>query len=208
MREDRNEQRSSQLISEAPILAAETLRNSTQTSAAAAPAKPEERLPLFLRVFGGTLLSIAALGCITLCQYFNNSLHEIRNDFGHLNEDLRKELSHLAEAQADLVKKEEFNARMKAVWDNTKDIKADMTTLALLKDRCTMLEERLKAGEAERKTHAKEFQEKELKANDDERKEVLKQLLRLRERLAIIEDRQVATPGVNPAVHRVEDPRK
>ena len=45
-----------------------------------APAKGEERISLFWRVFGGTLLSIAALVVITLYQQFNGSLNELRVD--------------------------------------------------------------------------------------------------------------------------------
>ena len=44
-----------------PTLEVETLRQAAPTAAAAASPKGEERLPIFWRIFGSTVLSIAAL---------------------------------------------------------------------------------------------------------------------------------------------------
>ena len=77
-----------------------------ETRQASEEPKPKDKeedkgIPVFWRIFGGTMLSIAALVCITVYQQFNNGIN-----------DLRKELSGEHEARADLVKKEELNTRL------------------------------------------------------------------------------------------------
>jgi hypothetical protein len=138
-----------------------------------------------------------------VCQYFNNSLNELRSDLIHLNSDVHKELSRMSEAQGDLVKKEEFNIRMKSAWDGLKAVQSDLGTVAVLKDRSAIVEQRLKVEEEECKELAREMQRlRELKARDDERKELLRELQELRERLAVVEGRQGSGPAVKSAVHR------
>ena len=82
-------------------LMAETLRNGAGRDVAAPPAKGEEKISVFWRVFGGTILSIVALVVITVYQQFSSSLAELRNDMIRSNE-----------ARAELLKKDEFNSRM------------------------------------------------------------------------------------------------
>ena len=89
------------------ILTAEALRGSAQ---AAPPAKGDERLPLFWRVFGGTLLSIVALVCITIVQQIFASVSELRTN-----------LAHLQEAQSGLVKKDEYSARSTNMWNGIRE---------------------------------------------------------------------------------------
>jgi hypothetical protein len=133
----------------------ETLRS----GAAAAQAKGEERISLFWRVFGGTLLSIAALVVVTVYQQFSNSLLDLRNSITHLNE-----------SRAELLQKDEFNSRMTSVWNGIKDMQAANATVASLRERSALLEQQLKAAE-------------------DERKDMTRQLQQLRERLAVVEGR-------------------
>jgi hypothetical protein len=137
----------------APIMAAETLRP-----------KSEEPFSPFWRIFGATILSIAALVAITVCQYFNNSLAG-----------LRKDLNRLAESSADLLKKDEYNLRMKSVWDVIKDDQAEKAKVSALVERCAFLQQR----------------QKELQ---DELKKSMLELQRLRERLATVEGRQGGKP--------------
>jgi uncharacterized protein (DUF3084 family) len=136
--------------------ASETLRIG---AAAGAAGKGEERISLFWRVFGGTLLSIAALVVVTVYQQFSNSLFELRNDMIHLNE-----------SRADLLRKDEFNTRMNAVWGSMKDLQTAEAPLTALRERSALLEQQLKAAE-------------------DERKELTRQLQQMRERLAVVEGR-------------------
>jgi hypothetical protein len=183
-----------------PVLAAETLRNAAPAVEATPVAKGEERIPLFWRVFGGTLLSIAALVVLTLGQQFHNSLNELRADLEHLNSDLRKDMSRLSETYGDLVKKDEFSARMRSVWDSIKDLQTDKESFTALKERCAIMQARLQADEDNCKDLTRELQQlREARAREEERTELLRELQRLRERLAAMEGRQAAS--VAPSVH-------
>jgi hypothetical protein len=142
---------------------AETLRNGS--AAAAAAGKGEDRISLFWRIFGGTLLSIAALVVVTVYQQFSNSLFEIRNDMTRLNE-----------SRADLIKKDEFNTRMTSVWNSMKDFQTTTTAVTGMRERSALLEQQLKTAE-------------------DERKELTRQLQQLRERLAAVEGRVKGKSG-------------
>jgi septal ring factor EnvC (AmiA/AmiB activator) len=125
----------------------ETLRNGA-ASGTATPVKGEERISLFWRVFGGTLLSIAALVVVTLYQQFGNSLLELRNDMIRLNE-----------AHADMIKKDEFNNRMNSVWNNMKDLQTANASVAGLRERTVLLEQQLKDAGSERKELSRELQQ-------------------------------------------------
>lgn len=173
------------------ILVAETLRDSVPNRAARKPKKKptdaEERVSVFWRIFGGTLLSIAALVVLTICQHFNNVLNELRGDLGRLNDELRKDMSHLDadlrkdlgrlnEVQGEGVKKEEFNSRLKSVWDGMKEVQVLSTAVTALKERDMIREQHLR--------------------EENDRKELVRELQLLRERLANLEGKQA---GGNPA---------
>jgi len=149
------------------LLTAESLRAGAEESRQPeAPAKGEERMSLFWRVFGGTLLSIAALVVITFYQQFNGSLNELRGDILRLNE-----------ARGDLVKKDELNTRMTSVWNGLSDAKAGGSGLAALREKQALHDQQIKQME-------------------DERKDLLREVQLLRERVAKLEGRQA---GVKPA---------
>lgn len=73
--------------------------------------KEEEKIGLFWRVFGGTLLSIVALVAITLYNNLHSGISELRAEIGKLNE-----------ARADLVKKDDFQARLTTNYDRIQSI--------------------------------------------------------------------------------------
>jgi hypothetical protein len=151
----------------AALVTAETLRGSANyVLPSPLAAKSEEKLPLFWRVFGGTMLSIAALICITVYQQFNNSLI-----------DLRKEINAQHEARADLVKKDELNSRMTPLWSSLKETQAANGEIAALKERCTMLQD-------------------QLKAMDTDRKQLTGEIQQLRDRLVLLEGRLEPRPTV------------
>lgn len=77
----------------------------------------EERMSLFWRVFGGTILSICALVGITLFNNFSSSLSELRSDINRINE-----------ARGDLVKKDEFNTRISTNYDRVQQLQTQNTT--------------------------------------------------------------------------------
>ena len=63
--------------------AAETLR---VPQVASEQHRPEEKISLFWRVFGGTILSITALVTIQAYQALANNIHELRSDQNRLRE--------------------------------------------------------------------------------------------------------------------------
>ena len=77
------------------------------------------------------------------------------------------------EAQGDLVRKDEFNTRLTSVWNSVSQAQA-------LKDSVVSLQERVQA------------REQQLKAAEDEHKELVREVQKLRERLAVLEGRQAA----------------
>ena len=103
----------------ANLLAAETLRNGAESAAAAESPRGEERLSIFWRVFGGTLLSIAALVVITVYNQFSTTLT-----------DLRKELNQLYENRAELLRKDEFTTRLNSVWAGMKELQTANQSLS------------------------------------------------------------------------------
>ncbi|HLN29448.1 MAG TPA: hypothetical protein VK395_16985 [Gemmataceae bacterium] len=148
------------------VQAASVLRGYENREALSSP-KPEDRISLFWRVFGGTLLSIAALVCITLYQQFTSTISELRNNLNNLNQ-----------SRGDLVKNDDFNTRMTSLWGTVKELEASTVVTSALKERSELMEQQLKAGEEERKDMAHEIQQ-------------------MRERLAVLEARQaVGAPSV------------
>jgi hypothetical protein len=122
------------------LQAAETLRSVAAACAqekARSEPRGEEKISVFWRVFGGTLLSIAALTVMTVYQQFSTNLNE-----------LRAAINHLSEVQADLVKKDDLNTRSMALWTSIKESGGD---LALLKTKAALLESQTQASEKERK---------------------------------------------------------
>jgi hypothetical protein len=148
---------------------AESLRNAVDSSQAQGKLKPEDRVSMFWRVFGGTLLSITALVGITLYQQFSNSISELRTS-----------LSRLTESRADFVKVEDCNTRFTAVWNNMKELQAANAAVLALKERSALLEQQVKASE-------------------EERKELTRELQQLRERQAALEGRQASAATPPPA---------
>jgi len=148
--------------SESVVVAASTLRG--PETGAAEPVKvghPDDRLSMFWRVFGGTILSILALIAVTVYNNLQSNVTE-----------LRVELSRSNEARAELVKKEEFNARTQTMWDRLQalqELKATVSGLKeqvatygekqgdvkALRDQLAMIEQRLKSADEDHKALAK-----------------------------------------------------
>jgi heme exporter protein D len=188
--ENRTGQRSSE--ESAPILEAETLRNSLAIGAAALPAKSEEHGSSLWKIFGGTLLSIAALVVLSLCQHFNSCLNDLRSDLGRLNDELRKDLGHasgdlrkdmnrLSESYGELIKKDDYNTRLHSVWESIKELQSLQAAVTALKERAALHDQQMREA--------------------GERKELVREIQLLRERLASLEGQQGTKPAVKPAVH-------
>jgi hypothetical protein len=163
----REEQHPRLLADEAPVAAAEVLRRAARPPKPAA--KGEEAMPVFWRIFGTTVLSIAALVAVTLYQQLSGSIGELRN-----------QCHALSEMCGDLVKKDEYNGHSIAVANSIKEVQANSAAaLDLWRERALSLERQLKADEEEYKA-----------LSHDQARE----LQHLRERLAVLESRQ-ARPG-------------
>jgi chromosome segregation ATPase len=108
------------------VLAVETTRSAAQSSAAKAETtkKEDEKIHVFWRVFGGTILSIVALVAITLYNNLNGGINE-----------LRQELSREREARAALVKKDDADARAKSQWDRIRLVEGYKLDIEAVKER-------------------------------------------------------------------------
>jgi DNA repair exonuclease SbcCD ATPase subunit len=184
-----------------PILS-ELLRQSAESGKGQAKeeGQDESSMPLFWRVFGGTLLSIAALVGMTVYQSLTGSISELRNDMGHLSKELHKEMERLAEAQNDLMKKDEVNSHFTSVWTSIRELKEDRKDLTTLKERCKCLADLLKAGEDQRRQAAEKIQSlREEHVASQERRVLLSELGHLRERLATLEGgKAMGKPAISP----------
>jgi hypothetical protein len=122
------------------ILASETLRNSGAHEVVG-PSAPrgEEKMGIFWRVCGGTLLSIAALVLITVYQSFSSSLNDLRNEIIRIND-----------SRAELIKKDEVSTRLTRVWSELKE---------RIGERAAQVELQVKEGEQERKELHRELQQ-------------------------------------------------
>jgi chromosome segregation ATPase len=106
--------------------AVETARAAAEAGAEKAPEKKkdEEHISVFWRVFGGTILSIVALVSITLFNNMSNSITELRAD-----------ISREREARAELVKKDEYNTRVTAMYERIRGIDAIKVELEGMKEK-------------------------------------------------------------------------
>jgi predicted nuclease with TOPRIM domain len=115
--------------------------------------KDEEKMSLFWRVFGGTILSIAALVAITVFNNILTSITELRAEVARANEartaavtELRTELAKAQEARGDLIRKDEFNSRLSNNWDRVQAVQqqtnAQNATLTSLKTELDGLKDR------------------------------------------------------------------
>lgn len=120
------------------IAALETMRSAAASSGSARTRpeekKEEEKMSLFWRVFGGTILSIVALAAVTL---YNNLSTGIT--------DLRAELSREREARAELVKKDEFNTRTTNQYERIRAVEGMNVNLSAIKTDLESLKERMAA---------------------------------------------------------------
>ncbi len=88
--------------------AAETMR---AQQLVAEPNKPEEKISVFWRVFGGTILSITALVAIQAYQAQASNIHDIRADQNRLRE-----------VASDFVKKDELTSRTSTLWNRVQEL--------------------------------------------------------------------------------------
>ncbi|MCS7021933.1 MAG: hypothetical protein NZ703_05115 [Gemmataceae bacterium] len=108
-------------------LGTETLRAASTTCPEnTPPAKEEEKISLFWRIFGGTILSMVALGALTM---FNNIS-------GNISE-LRRDLNQEREARAELVRKQDFHTLLTQQAERLRLLEALKAEVEGLKERLT-----------------------------------------------------------------------
>lgn len=90
----------------------------------ATPKNDDEHISVFWRVFGGTLLSMVALGAITLYNSISSNIAELRAD-----------INHEREARSDLLKKDEFNTRTSSQYERFRALDGLKPELEGLKER-------------------------------------------------------------------------
>ena len=189
MSRNREEQRSAPGL----VPAAETLRNAAAADKPA-PAQGEERLSLFWRIFGGTLLSIAALVALTGYQMLASSIADIRHEV-----DQR-------------ARRDDFETSRQKIWDRMRDLQlAEDRVDETLRDRCIRLEEQLKSTQAAEQELLHEVQwlreglvaalreragqlEEQVKAGRNDRQELVRLLQELRDRLPAPGERRTGPP--------------
>src|ERR1700722_8647670 len=171
------------------LIMAETLRSSAQSSADSGKEDKEdkgEHMSLFWRVFGGTILSISSLVVITLYNNLSTGISDLRAD-------LNKE----RDAQANLIKKEDFNARSTAVFDRIRSLDALKPELEGLRERVAATSAAVDgmkkdtgtsvAGLKKDLTAMVEAMKKDLSGTSDQLKKDESQLVIFKERLAAME---------------------
>ncbi|HVL11678.1 MAG TPA: hypothetical protein VM529_03885, partial [Gemmata sp.] len=106
------------------VAEAESARSAAESSRGTRPAEGDERVSLFWRVFGGTILSMVTLGAITLYNSISSNIAE-----------LRAELSREREARTELVKKDEFNSRTTTQYERIRSLDGLKAEFEGLKER-------------------------------------------------------------------------
>ena len=181
----------------------EMLRQSAESGKPQDSGKEETKIPLFWRVFGGTVLSISALIVMTAYQSLSGNIADVGRQLDHLETDMRKEMGRLAELNGDLVRKDECEARFRGLWNTLNEIKENRKGIVEVKQRCDGLLDQQRDAVKQRGQLRNDLQEvREHRAASQQRAELRDELARLRERLAGMEGRQgTAFQPVMPSVY-------
>jgi len=163
----------------------------------------EDYTPLWIKIFGGSILSIAFLCVITLTSYIVNNINGIQTQINYLN--------------TEMTSKKEFADRQKAIWDS---MKVDSDNIAGLKERMNYIDSLAKERQLLMEKHevkiaeqnkALELANKEIashkeRANSaeaqltqfrEESRQLQKDIQSLRERVAAIEGKSGAPAPEN-----------
>ena len=91
----------------------------------------EEFAPVWIKIFGGSILSVSFLCAITVTGYIVNNLNSLQSQINLLN--------------SQMVTKSEHNERQKLVWDSfTTQTKQSLDSISLAKERLNSLEQNIK----------------------------------------------------------------
>jgi hypothetical protein len=129
-----------------------------EAAGAAPPAG--EKISLFWQVFGGTIVSVFALIIITAFGQLSSTATDLRRDVNQL--------------QAELVRKDEMNARLNALWQSVKDLQATTASRASLQESTRVVNQDLGAR---------------IKTDDERRKDLQRQVEELNRRVQTLAER-------------------
>ncbi len=116
------------------FVVAETLRSvsAPKDEAPAREARGEEKISVFWRVFGGTLLSIGALVIMTVYSSMSGSISDLRRD---LNTEIEK--------RAEFARKDDLTSRSTAQWAAIKEMQNTTGALSTVGDRVKVLDQQV-----------------------------------------------------------------
>jgi hypothetical protein len=193
-----SQNRSGKLFPLQEVEVVETLRSAAESARQGGEAEKKEKekddgIPVFWRVFGGTVISILSLFTITAYNNFNAGLAEVKSELSGFTGELRKDLARLDDLQDAALLREDCETVMRSVWRNLDDLGASQKELVALREQCEGLLARFKQGTQERRALEGELQAlREEQAADAERKALADEVGRLKERLAHLEGRKAS----------------
>jgi hypothetical protein len=153
------------------VLVEESMRSATTPSGAAVSglASPSiDKVPLFWQVFGGTIVSVVALMVITAFNQLNSYATDLRRDVNQL--------------QVEQVRKDELNVRLNTLWKSVKDLQTTTASRASVEESTGVLHHDL---------------ETRIKANDDQLKDVQRQMEQLGHRVQALAERLAAVESAS-----------
>jgi predicted nucleic acid-binding Zn-ribbon protein len=105
------------------------------TASVPKPKGDDEKLSIYWRVFGGTILSICALVGVTLFNNLNSTLADFRSAIDRANEtrakadgEIRAELAKMAETRVDLIRKDEVQTRVTNIYERIQGLQNQNNT--------------------------------------------------------------------------------
>jgi len=164
-----------------------------EAGSTASEERPAERGSLFWRLVGAAAVAVVAVVGVALFQHVQCQICAQRRELTELNNELHKDMTHLGDSYAQMVKKDDETTRLRSVWDTLKELRADRNDLTVMKERCAQLTEAYRASEEERRALAAEVRSlRESKTANEERSALLHEIRALRERIAQVEGKPKA----------------
>jgi chromosome segregation ATPase len=158
-----------------------------------APAEEKKPESVLWKVAGGLAAGLGLAVVVAVYFHVQGQLAGLRKEVSDASKEMRAEIARLGQGQGVLAKKEEVSTRLKNVWDRLKELQTGRTDLTSLRERCALLGELYKAGEAERKELADQVRKmRERGKAAEEKAELTKEMRMIRERIAQLETKPSA----------------
>lgn len=152
------------------LAVAETLRSVSvcKDEPESKAAKSEEKISVFWRVFGGTLLSIGALVVMTAYSGITGSIAEVRRD---LNQE--------SEKRSEYARKDELTSRITSQWSAIKEVQKATGDLGTVQDRVKVLDQQLERAVKNDEDYRRDVNQKiadQRKTSQDDKVDLARQL--------------------------------